>query len=102
MYCSTRERTKQEPIVAEMKVRMCTVILLPTHCREITLDYRSVEQSVEKLCGKGCRSVWSDIGALEAGERLPEVQGLSGDEVALVIKELKSIMSVYEGSCAAV
>ena len=66
------------------------------------MDHSLVEQSVEQLCGKGCRSVWSDIDALEAGERLPEVQGLSGDEIALVIKELKSIMSVYEGSCAAV
>jgi hypothetical protein len=81
---------------------MRTVILLLTHCREITLDHRSVEQSVEKLCGKGCRSVWADIDALEAGQRLPEVEGLSREEVALVIKELKSIMSVYEGSCAAV
>ena len=66
------------------------------------MDHSLVEQSVEKLCGKGCRSVWADIDALEAGQRLPEVEGLSREEVALVIKELKSIMSVYEGSCAAV
>ena len=65
------------------------------------MDQRSVEQSVEKLCGKGCRSVWADIEALEAGQRLPEVEGLSREEVTLVIEELKSIMSVYEGSCAA-
>jgi hypothetical protein len=81
---------------------MRTVILLLTHCREITLDHRLVEQAVEKLCGKGCRSVWADIDALEAGQRLPEVEGLSREEVALVIEELKSIMSVYEGGCAAV
>lgn len=85
-----------------MNARMRTVIMLPIHCRGKSLDHRSVERSVEKLCGKGCRSVWSDIDALEAGERLPEVEGLSKDELALVIKELKSIMSVYEGSCAAV
>jgi hypothetical protein len=66
------------------------------------VDHSLVERSVEQLCGKGCRSVWSDIDALEAGERLPEVQGLNADEVASVIRELKSIMSVYEGSCAAV
>lgn len=66
------------------------------------MDHSLVEQSVEKLCGKGCRSVWADIDALEAGQRLPEVKGLSREEVDLVIKELKSIMSVYEGSCAAV
>jgi hypothetical protein len=85
-----------------MKARMRAVILLPTHCREIALDHRLVEQSVEKLCAKGCRSVWADIEALEAGQRLPEVEGLSREELALVIGELKSIMSVYEGSCAAV
>lgn len=66
------------------------------------MDHRSVEQSVEKLCAKGCRSVWADLEALEAGQRLPEVEGLSREELALVIGELKSIMSVYEGSCAAV
>ena len=66
------------------------------------MDHRSVAQSVEKLCAKGCRSVWADLEALEAGQRLPEVEGLSREELALVIGELKSIMSVYEGSCAAV
>ena len=68
----------------------------------MTLDRSLVEKSVEMLCDKGCRSVWADIDALEAGEPLPEVEGLSREELALVIKELKVIMAVYQGSCAAV
>ena len=66
------------------------------------MDHRRVEQCVEKLCCKGCRAVWSDIDALEAGEFLPEIRGLSAAEVDAVIAELKSIMSVYQGKCAAV
>jgi hypothetical protein len=54
------------------------------------------------MCHKGCRAVWSDIDALEAGKRLAEVEGLSKAEVYAVIAELKSIMAVYQGTCAAV
>jgi hypothetical protein len=53
------------------------------------------------LCHKGCRAVWSDIDALEAGESLPETAGLDEAERAAVVVELKSIMSVYQGSCVA-
>jgi len=63
------------------------------------LNHRLVEQCVEKLCHKGCRAVWADIDALEAGEVLPEVRGLSRAEVRAVVGELKAIMAVYEGSC---
>ena len=66
------------------------------------MNHRLVEQCVEKLCLKGCRAVWSDIDALEAGERLPEADGLSPAEVKLVVAELKAVMSVYQGTCAAV
>ena len=66
------------------------------------MNHRLVEQCVEKMCHKGCRAVWSDIDALEAGKRLAEVEGLSKAEVYAVIAELKSIMAVYQGTCAAV
>ena len=66
------------------------------------MNQRLVEQSVERLCHKGCRAVWADIRALEAGTTLPETDGLSASEIQGVIAELKSIMSVYEGSCATV
>ena len=63
------------------------------------MDHRLIEQCVESLCQKGCRAVWSDIDALEAGKALPEVDGLSRPEIETVIAELKSIMMVYAGSC---
>lgn len=56
---------------------------------------------MESLCHKGCRAVWSDIAALDAGERLPEIYGLSPDEVDAVIDELKAVMAVYAGTCRA-
>jgi len=58
-----------------------------------------VDSCVEALCQKGCRNVWGDIEALESGRQLPESKGLTEDEIQAVILELKSIMSVYEGSC---
>ncbi|MCB1802224.1 MAG: hypothetical protein KDI82_11100 [Gammaproteobacteria bacterium] len=60
-----------------------------------------VEQCVELLCHKGCRKVWSDIDALEAGKTLPETANLNPAEVKAVISELKSVMAVYEGTCVA-
>lgn len=65
------------------------------------LNKRLIEQSVENLCRKGCKAVWADIDALEAGRRLPETAGLSAAERQRVIDELKAVMAVYEGSCAA-
>lgn len=65
------------------------------------MDYRRVDQCVERLCQKGCRAVWSDIDALEAGRSLPEAAGLSPGEVKAVIRELKAVMAVYRGTCAA-
>ena len=80
---------------------------ITVYCYEVlsgrcALNSGSVEACVEKLCHKGCRAVWSDIRTLEAGRRLPEAQGLSAAEIDAVVSELKSIMSVYDGSCAAV
>lgn len=45
--------------------------------------------------------MWGDIDALEAGRSLPEATGLTRAEIKAVIKELKAVMAVYEGTCAA-
>lgn len=66
------------------------------------MNHRLVEQCVEKLCHKGCRAVWSDIDTLESGKTLPEAEGLSKAEVDAVVAELRSVMAVYEGTCAPV
>ncbi len=63
------------------------------------MNRKLVDQCVENLCEKGCQAVWSDIRALEAGEALSEVEGLSSSERTAVISELKAVMSVYEGHC---
>lgn len=65
------------------------------------MNHDRVENCVEKLCHKGCRAVWSDIDALESGDSLPETKGLSRVEIKAVIQELKAVMAVYEGTCAA-
>lgn len=56
----------------------------------------AVEASLERICDKGCRQVWRDIDALERNEPIPEVRGLSTDECARVLLELKDIMAVYQ------
>lgn len=58
-----------------------------------------VEECVEALCQKGCRSVHHSIRALESGQGLPETEELTEEEVAKVLKELKSVMSVYGDIC---
>ncbi len=65
------------------------------------MDKGRIEQSVENVCKKGCKSVWADIDALEEGRRLPETAGLNEGERQAVLAELKAIMAVYEGTCAA-
>lgn len=58
-----------------------------------------VDRCIELLCLKGCKAIWGDIEALEEGARLPETESLTAGERRLVLQELKSIMSVYSGSC---
>ncbi len=60
-----------------------------------------IDDCVERLCNKGCRSVRSDIERLERGEQLFELSGLSNDEGRLVLAELKMIMTVYGDTCRA-
>lgn len=61
-------------------------------------EHHSLHGVIEGLCAKGCRQVWRDIAALEAGEPLAETRGLSPAEIAQVLEELKAIMAVYD-SC---
>ncbi|MCK7581753.1 MAG: hypothetical protein MZV65_43120 [Chromatiales bacterium] len=63
------------------------------------LDDSSLEARLEVLCAKGCRQVRCDIAALESGAELPETQGLTADERARLLAELKQIMAVYGDTC---
>ncbi len=58
-----------------------------------------IEECIEILCQKGCRSVREDIRLLERGEILPELSVLDDLARQTVLKELRAIMAVYGDSC---
>ncbi|PUB73666.1 MAG: hypothetical protein DBP03_11925 [gamma proteobacterium symbiont of Ctena orbiculata] len=58
-----------------------------------------IEQHVEAICEKGCRSVREDIRLLSRGVVLPELSDLDELSRQLVLKELRSIMAVYGDGC---
>jgi len=60
----------------------------------------TVEHCIEALCHQGCRAVWGQIATLEKGDSLPETEGLSREETAYVLAELKTIMAVYGDRCS--
>ncbi len=60
----------------------------------------TVDQYVEYLCEQGCMKVSSFIEALQNNEPMPELDPLTYDERAVVLEELVSIMSVYQGKCS--
>ncbi len=63
------------------------------------MDKQRIDDRVELLCQKGCKALWADIERMDNGELLPEVADLQPDERAEVLREIKSIMAVYAGSC---
>ncbi|MCO5763310.1 MAG: hypothetical protein EP309_08835 [Gammaproteobacteria bacterium] len=62
------------------------------------LNDSNLQGIVEAICAKGCRRVWRDIAALEAGNPPIEAQGLSRADRDRLLAELKAIMAVYD-SC---
>ena len=67
----------------------------------LNMDQSRIAHCIEVLCQKGCKEVSLVILALERGDPMAEVQELNEDELQAVLKELKSIMSVYQegGTC---
>ncbi len=63
------------------------------------MDKKRIEDCVERLCQKGCKALWTDIERMDRGQVLPELSGLDANERAEVLKEIKSLMAVYKGSC---
>jgi hypothetical protein len=68
----------------------------------LALDQSRIDARIEALCCKGCRQVRADIAVLESGADVAETLGLSEAERALVLRELKQIMSVYGDACRVV
>lgn len=64
------------------------------------MEHQKIAEYVEILCNSGCITVNATIEAMEADQLVTAVEGLSQDEKQLLLKELKSIMSVYQ-SCPA-
>ena len=64
------------------------------------MDHEKIAEHVEILCQSGCISVNATIAAMEAEQPVKAVAGLNENEKRMVLKELKSIMSVYQ-SCPA-
>ena len=64
------------------------------------MEQKRIQDCIEALCQKGCRSVRQSIGALERGEQLPETAGLSPAEIRRVLHELKAVMAVYGDVCS--
>lgn len=64
------------------------------------LSDNNIEKTVELICQKGCKAVWTDIAILEQGEMVEEATGLVATDIVVVVAELKSIMAVYDGTCS--
>lgn len=60
------------------------------------MDHQRIALCVETLCTEGCNDVRSAIKRIEAGQPVPQLEGLSESECAAVLAELKSIMAVYD------
>jgi hypothetical protein len=70
-------------------------------CREADMSYlnATVQACVDRLCEQGCSRVNACILALQNGEEIPEIAGMSAVDRQSVLQELMSIMAVYDGSC---
>ena len=60
---------------------------------------QNLQRCVESLCGDGCQAVNGYIEQLERGGSVPQTELLSYEDRQEVLKELKSIMAVYDGTC---
>lgn len=57
---------------------------------------KKVTQAVEAICAMGCTTVNAIIDTIESGNRSKGLEDFSDEELSLLARELKSIMSVYE------
>ncbi len=60
------------------------------------MNHDKIAKAVEAICKQGCTTVNEVIRALEHGGEVAETERLDRDERGEVLRELKSIMDVYE------
>lgn len=58
-----------------------------------------VEKTIDAVCALGCDMVSVTINALQKGELRPEYQSLDEIQRACLLRELESIMAVYQDRC---
>ena len=62
----------------------------------MTIDDPRLSQYLDHLCNQGCTAVREAIEQMEAGDSLPELASLNHAEQQHLLRELKSIMAVYD------
>ena len=60
------------------------------------MNHQKINDTVESICTLGCTTVNAIIETLEKGYDAREVEHLDQDERGELLRELKSIMSVYD------
>lgn len=60
------------------------------------MNQQKIYDCVEALCQSGCDMVRATIGAMESGQDIAQTQGLAHEEERAVLRELKTIMAVYD------
>jgi hypothetical protein len=61
------------------------------------MDSDKVNHCIEALCLNGCDAVRATISSLETGLPVSATRDLDTEECAAVLRELKTIMAVYDG-----
>ena len=62
----------------------------------MTIDDPKLSGYLDRLCNQGCTAVREAIEQMEAGKSLPELAELSNSDQQRLLRELKSIMAVYD------
>ena len=60
------------------------------------MDHKKLTRYLEVLCQSGCKTVNATIEAMEKNQSISLIDELDTDEQAIVLEELKAIMSVYK------
>jgi hypothetical protein len=60
------------------------------------MNQQKIYDCVEALCQSGCDMVRATIGAMESGQVIAQTEGLAREEEHAVLRELKTIMAVYD------
>ena len=64
--------------------------------RSEMLDAERVSRTIDTLCAQGCNAVRDIIAALESGAAPGIIAELNDEERQAVLRELKTIMAVYD------